>query len=142
MRFGDTSFQQFLVLRVSGWMVALLLLLITVSFAGIYLGLTTYSPSNGIHDVSNGNISFWTCLYFSIVSESTLGDGNITPRGFSRACVSIQVLIGLMVVGLVVAKIVGARSLLLARISHMTEGDWVDCLTAADGETVVGTDMD
>jgi hypothetical protein len=138
MRSGDNSFQEFLVLRVTGWIVALLIILITVVFAGIYFELTIHSPLNGIHDASNGSISFGTCLYFSVVTESTLGDGNITPHGLSRACVIIQVSFGLMMVGLVVAKIVGARSFILARMSRMTEGDWVDCLTGTDGETVLG----
>lgn len=138
MRFGDTSFQELLV-HVPWWTVVLVIAVITVSFASIYFGLTTYSPMNGIQDASNGKISFWTCLYFSVVSESTLGDGNITPRGVSRAFVSVQVLIGLLVVGMVVAKIVGARSLVLARMADMTEGEWVDCVTSSDiGKTVLG----
>jgi hypothetical protein len=47
-------------------------------------------------------------------------------------------MVGLVVAGMLVAKIVSARSSILVKLSEMAEGDWVDCVTDQDGNTVLG----
>ena len=137
MRLTKPSAQE-VIARIPWWQVALFISMFTISFAGAYFALSAHSPMNGILDASNKHISFGTCLYFSIVTESTLGDGNITPRGISRAFVSAQVLVGLIIFGMLVAKIVSARSATLVKLSQMSEGDWVDCVKDHEGNMILG----
>ena len=42
-----------------------------------------------------------TCIYFSIVTKTTLGDGSIGPQGMARVVVCVQVMLGLVVAGAV-----------------------------------------
>lgn len=49
--------------------------------------------------------NFGDCLYFSIVTISSLGYGDIRPIGWARLLVGAEVLIGLAFLGLLVAKI-------------------------------------
>jgi hypothetical protein len=48
---------------------------------------------------------FLDSLYFSIVTISSLGYGDIRPLGWARALVGLEVLVGLAFLGLLVAKI-------------------------------------
>jgi potassium channel LctB len=137
MRLTETSGQE-LLCRLPWWFLFVAVPIITLAFAGIYFGLAVSSPSNGIRDATTHEISFWTCVYFSVVTETTLGDGNISPIGVARAFVSLQVLLGLVLAGIAVAKITSARSSIVARLTAMTEGDWVDCVRSSNGTFVVG----
>lgn len=49
--------------------------------------------------------NFWDSLYFSIVTISSLGYGDIRPMGFARALVGAEVILGLAFLGLMVAKV-------------------------------------
>lgn len=137
MRLTEISAQDILE-RLSWWFVFFSIAMITVTFGGIYYVLTVFVASDGIRDATSHQVSFWTCVYFSVVSESTLGDGNITAVGIARGFVGLQVLLGLAIAGIVVAKITSARSSLLVRLSARTEGDWVDCVRSSNGDIVVG----
>jgi hypothetical protein len=127
MSIRDHSAQE-IIERTPWWLVACIIAAITVVFGAAYHFLTFHMPGNGLKAALGEEISIQTCVYFSIVTESTLGDGNITPHGIARAIVSIQVLVGLMIAGVLVAKIVSAPSGAAARILAMAEGDWVDCV--------------
>lgn len=48
---------------------------------------------------------FWDALYFSIVTISSLGYGDIRPMGWARALVGLEVTVGLAFLGVLVAKI-------------------------------------
>jgi hypothetical protein len=131
MNLSRRSFQE-VIGHMPWWLVAVVVGVMTVAFGALYYilgGLKSSDPSEPI--------SFLACVYFSIVSESTLGDGTITPHGVARAVVSIQVLFGLLTAGILVAKIVSAPSAAAARIARMVEGEWVDCLDS-DGDRVLG----
>jgi len=55
------------------------------------------------------NVTFYDALYFSIVTVSSLGYGDLSPIGLSRAIAGIEVLFGLAFMGIVIAKITSRR---------------------------------
>jgi len=74
-----------------------------ILFAGLYdLG----SPLGwGLKDSTRPGVDFWTCLYFSVVTFTSLGFGDLVPVGFARLLAGIEVILGLTVFGIVVAKL-------------------------------------
>lgn len=134
----DHSVQELLD-RLSWRTAASVIVLVTLAFASAYYALTILAPYHGLQETGVTRIPFVNCIYFSIVTETTLGDGSMSPHGFARAVVSIQVLLGLIIAGLLVAKITSAPSATAARLASMTEGDWGDCLCCQEtGIKIVG----
>jgi|HubBroStandDraft_1064217.scaffolds.fasta_scaffold03133_4 hypothetical protein len=115
---------------------------LTVLFALVYFLLTLQFPGDGLRttgqQAGSEAVSFLTCLYFSVVTESTLGDGSISPLGFSRAIVGLQVLLGLVIFGILIAKLLSAPVSVAARINRMVRGDWVDLVRGVDGLLMLG----
>ncbi len=79
---------------------------VIVGFAGVYwllghvgLGLLEFTYE------TDRLISFGDALYFSLVTVSSLGYGDIRPLGWSRLFVGAEVMLGLAFFGLLVAKI-------------------------------------
>lgn len=73
-------------------------LALTFGFAAGYLGFsnTPLSPDGlRLPDNSTNNVTFGDAVYFSIVTEATLGYGDIHPVGWSRVLACFQVLLGL-----------------------------------------------
>ncbi len=54
--------------------------------------------------------TLWDCLYFSIVTVSTLGYGDLVPRGLSKAAVCFEVFFGLATMGIMLAKLTSGRT--------------------------------
>jgi len=59
----------------------------------------------GLKDTNNAYISFGSCLYFSVVTFTSLGFGDLVPLGIGRLLAGIEVILGLTVFGLAVAKL-------------------------------------
>ncbi len=81
----------------------------TFLFAIVYCYLT---PSeDGIHLVNGQNnfFNFYDGLYFSIVTISSLGYGDMHPQGLSRLFAVLEVLFGLAIMGILVAKLTSSR---------------------------------
>jgi len=53
--------------------------------------------------------SIWDCLYFSVVTFSSLGYGDFRPVGLSRLLAFFEVFSGLSVLGLAIAKVSSIR---------------------------------
>jgi uncharacterized membrane protein YdcZ (DUF606 family) len=124
--------------RASWWSASAGIVAITVVFALLYLIASSY-PGHGLKlSDSTERVSFWTCLYFSVVTESTLGAGDISAVGFSRMIVSIQVLFGLIIAGILIAKVLSAPVSEAARIGRMVKGAWVDRVSERDGTRILG----
>lgn len=92
------------------------LLTYVLSFGGVVLGAgvvyTLLSPAG--HGMGHGTTaveapSLFDGIYFSIVTVSSLGYGDIQPLGFSKAIVCFEVLFGLAFMGIVVAKLTSRR---------------------------------
>jgi len=54
-------------------------------------------------------VSYGDCLYFSVVTFSSLGYGDLRPVGISRLLSSSEVMIGLAFLGIAIAKLSSAR---------------------------------
>ena len=124
----------FIIDEIKSWHLILIGVIITISFALIYLLLTCNSPVNGlvlpvekssIIDTKS-EISFGDALYFSIVTEATLGYGDIRPIGVSRFFACLQVFLGLLLAGLIVAKITSIQGKKLRIAAHKAEGYWLE----------------
>lgn len=88
-----------------GWMFFALVASI-VGFAIMYMvfdavGVGTIEYTVGQSDT----VTFWDSLYFSVVTISSLGFGDIRPLGWARLLVALEVILGLSFFGLMVAKI-------------------------------------
>ena len=126
MNHAARSFQE-RVNRASWGHVALVCVGFTLAFAALYFGFHLDNSANGLK-IANGaeKVSFWTCLYFSVLTESTLGYGDVSPVGVSRLIVCVQVMLGLVLAGIIVAKVLASSVSEAARLNRMVEGDWVD----------------
>jgi len=80
-------------------------LVIIVSCGLIYWVLRGVSRNDGKHDEPRSKRdwrSLMTCLYFSVVTFTTLGYGDYRARGFSRALASVEALLGITMLSLFV----------------------------------------
>ncbi|MGD1042175.1 MAG: potassium channel family protein [Sedimentisphaerales bacterium] len=84
----------------------LVFVIIVLIFALFYWQLC---PSNGITDGVSLNTSFGNAVYFSIVTISSLGYGDFRPIGWSRPLAAIEVIIGLSLMGIMIAKLTSSR---------------------------------
>ena len=69
---------------------------------------TWMTPSgNGVKQAQVGasEFDFFNGLYFSVVTVSSLGYGDMQPVGYSRVAATIEVLIGLVFIGIMIAKL-------------------------------------
>ena len=88
-----------------GWMFAALIAAI-FGFAVLYMVFGAVGVGDIEYTVgTHGPITFWDSLYFSVVSLTSLGFGDIRPLGWSRLLVAFEVIVGLSFFGLMVAKI-------------------------------------
>src|SRR6185369_2995032 len=80
----------------------------TVFFAFIYF-LLSYFPGNG-PDVGVGALErFLNALYFSVITATSTGYGDIVPLGFSRLFAALQSMSSLILLALFVAKFSSRR---------------------------------
>ena len=85
---------------------ALLLITIAViiSFALMYQN-QVWLDSNG----QTISLTFYECLYFSVVTFTSLGYGDMSPIGFSRVLACFEVISGLFLIAVLVGKIASER---------------------------------
>jgi hypothetical protein len=97
-----------------------------VGFAVLYYLLTVFYPVHGLLHVESttGWIVFFDSLYFSIVTATSTGYGDITPHGFSRVLASIQAIIALFVFASFVTKLVSYKQeMALREVHELTAGN-------------------
>ena len=81
-----------------------------IIFFGIaYTLLTPMGHGIGQNLKPLSDITLFTGIYFSIVTISSLGYGHMHPMGFSKALACLEVLMGLAVVGIAIAKVTSRR---------------------------------
>jgi hypothetical protein len=101
--------------------------------------LDHFAPGNGlVSPKEEKNVEWYDYLYFSVVTEATLGYGDFAPLGLSRLVACTQVLSGILLAGMLVAKITSAAINRLTEISHAVRGWWVDIMTFPDGKSWLG----
>ncbi len=80
-------------------------LLIGASFGGVYCMIELWQPDSFV-DVTGKAPDFETLRYFSFVTMSTLGYGDITPRGdLARAVATGEAITGVFLLAFIVSRI-------------------------------------
>jgi len=74
-----------------------------------YYFLTPFSHGLGSNGQIVNDLSFRDSLYFSVVTVSSLGYGDIHPMGVSKFLAGFEVLFGLGVMGIILAKLTSSR---------------------------------
>ena len=80
-----------------------------VVFGSVYYILTQCGQGLASTTTPPTEITPWTSIYFSVVTISTLGYGDIVPKGVSKFLVCAEVLFGLTIMGIIVAKLTSGR---------------------------------
>ena len=75
----------------------------------LYYALTPYANGIGSGGEAVANLSFPDALYFSVVTVSSLGYGDMHPMGFSKFVAAGEVLFGLTIMGIMLAKLTSSR---------------------------------
>lgn len=115
-------------------------LALTFGFALGYLALSNGPLSaDGLRlpDNPTNKVSFGDAVYFSVVTEVTLGYGDIRPVGWSRVLACFQVIFGLALAGVVVAKITSMQGRELRLVGQRASGDWIEFMRLNDGRIIV-----
>lgn len=121
--------------QIGPWSLVVAVVVITLTFALGYWQLTIQFPGHGLvyPGQSPTPCGFWDAVYFSIVTETTLGAGDIQPQGASRVLLSIQVFVGLAMGGVIVAKLTSVKGRELRLLAYRATGDWIEVCRFTDG---------
>lgn len=112
--------------RPSFWILCYLVLI--PIFAYIYWLM----PDTAFRVPSGGSASFGSCLYYSVVTISTLGFGDFTPaHGWAQAVTALEVMCGIMILGFFLSAVGSMRSYIdvsaeiekQRQLHFVTEGD-------------------
>lgn len=79
----------------------------------------TAGGENGLKDNKGGN--FGECLYFSVVTFTTVGYGELTPIGWGRLVAGIEVLAGLCLTALLIGKVASERQSALLLLIYTSD---------------------
>lgn len=116
--------------RLPAWAFVVTVIVMTVAFAEAYYRLSKQEPNtDGLIGQDKEVISRPTAIYFSIVTEATLGYGDVRPIGLSRALICVQVIAGLVLAGLCIAKLQTLQGSRLRALSGSVYGEWTDYAT-------------
>ncbi len=80
-----------------------------IGFGLLYYLLTQYGHGIGRGNEILDNATFLTGIYFSIVTISSLGYGDMHPMGISKVLACLEVLFGLVMIGVMIAKVTSYR---------------------------------
>jgi hypothetical protein len=78
-------------------------------FAFMYYEFTPVSNGIGVDGVAKSDLCIWDAIYFSTVTISSLGYGDFHPMGCSKIFAALEVLFGLFIMGIMLAKLTSAR---------------------------------
>ena len=99
----------FLVEDVSLLIYSLFFVGIVVGFGIVYTLLTPFGHGIAQNLIPLPDVSLFGGIYFSVVTVSSLGYGDMHPVGFSKALAGLEVFIGLTVIGIMIAKVTSQR---------------------------------
>ena len=92
-----------------------------ICFGLFYYLLTQCGHGIGRDDTALDNATIFTGIYFSIVTISSLGYGDMHPMGISKILACIEVLFGLAMIGIMIAKVTSQR--LSYRVKRLFSSD-------------------
>lgn len=78
-------------------------------FSIAYFFFTSFQEGLVSNTTPASQITIWTSIYFSVVTVSTLGYGDIIPQGVSKILACCEVVFGLTMMGIIVAKLTSGR---------------------------------
>ncbi len=99
---------------------------LAVAFAFAYFLLETFVPAHAPTELDNlpALYRFLNALYYSIITATSTGYGDITPIGFSKALASIQSISALFIFAVFVTKLVSQRQdMALQEVHRLTYED-------------------
>ena len=114
------------------WWFAIIFLL-TFAFAYGYLILTEISPRNGLRGEREKEARFLGMSVLFRNYRNHVGYGDIKPVGISRGLAAGEAFIGLLLAGVLVAKLTSGSVNRQFEIEHATAGVWADVLELPDG---------
>ena len=84
-------------------------IIVVNAFGFAYYLLTPIGHGIGQNLKPLSDINLYTGIYFSVVTISSLGYGHMHPMGISKALACVEVLMGLAVIGIMIAKVTSQR---------------------------------
>jgi hypothetical protein len=89
-------------------------------FAVAYALLATFAPEQAPRELLNlpPLLRLGNSLYYSIITATTTGYGDIAPMGFSKVLASVQAIVGFLVLAVLVTKLVSQQQELAVRQMH------------------------
>ena len=90
------------------WYIVFFALMI-ILFGFAYMYFTPMGHGIGQNSTPLSDVTFLESIYFSIITISSLGYGDMHPMGFSKALICIEVLLGLAMIGIMIAKVTSRR---------------------------------
>jgi len=87
-------------------------LVLAIVFGSSYFFLAVYLPAHGptqLAEDSSLGVMFWDSMYYSIITATSTGYGDITPQGISKALASIQSILALLIWALFITKLVSHK---------------------------------
>ena len=125
--------------RVPFWGILLATFGLVVVFAFIYAGLDHYSPAHGLASPpGDPPVQWYDYVYFSLVTQATVGYGDLRPLGWSRLIASIHAICGISITGFLVAKITTSAISRFRVLQREACDYWVDVVRHRDGRIEVG----
>ena len=111
--------------RLSAFRIGVLLISIIFCFGIAYYILTRYVPSHGVVPTFSPKVEtgLFDCLYFSLVTISSLGYGDFRPLGISRILAVVEVLSGLLILAALVSKVVAFRTSKLTYLIYTADAN-------------------
>ncbi|MFH0876317.1 MAG: potassium channel family protein [archaeon] len=126
MRFyQEASYKKLIVIWIS----------IIIVFAVLYYFLTSYSVESRLdyrgEYVEKGWHGLLNSVYFSFITTTTLGYGDIAPLGLSKVLAILEVIIGITMNGIIIAKLVSTKEeVILEELYDLTFTEKIDRLRA------------
>lgn len=80
-----------------------------------------YYATESAQDISNIPVGWWDSIYFSIITFSSLGYGDIHPIGSGKFLASTEVILGLITIAVFVGKIASERQATLLLLLYTSE---------------------
>ena len=82
---------------------------VVIFFGILYTLFTPMGHGIGQNLKPLSDITFCTGIYFSIITISSLGYGDMHPMGISKVLICVEVLLGLAMIGTMIAKVTSRR---------------------------------
>jgi len=88
----------------------------TVLLSALYFWLAPLA-----HSLNASSISFFDAMYFSVVTFTSLGYGDLSPKGFGRLIAATVVILGLAFIALLVGKFASERQQSILLLLHTSD---------------------